>query len=127
MSFGNNLKVMDEQELNHLNVTFQLLSFRNILLRGKLMQVANFSYSLLIFGYRHHFSRSSKCSLILPHLAQIMENQELALDTVFCLCLQITGNTCLWDKQRSLVSKAVNLEANPLAKTIGNSISTICS
>lgn len=57
MSFDNNLRVMDEQELNRLNVTFQLLSFRNILLRGKLMQVADFSYSLLIFGYRHHFSR----------------------------------------------------------------------
>lgn len=59
-----------------------------------------------------------------PTPTQTIENQELALDTMFCLCLQFTGNTCLWDKQRNPVSKAVNLEANPLAKMIGNGVST---
>lgn len=53
-----------------------------------------------------------------------MENPELALDSVFCL---LAGDTYLGDKQRGLVSKAVELEANPLAKKIGNSVSAAYS
>lgn len=90
------------------------------------MQVADFSYPL-IFGYKHHFSGFSKYFLSLPHPPQTTENQELALDAVCCLHLQLAGDTCLWDKQRSLVSKAVDLEANSLTKMIGNGISTTCS
>lgn len=90
------------------------------------MQVAGFAQSLLIFYYRHH-SGLSKCSLTLQPPLQTMENQNLALNTMFCLHLQLTGNTCLWDKRRSLISKVVNLKANLLAKKIGNGVSMTCS
>lgn len=87
------------------------------------MQVADFSKSLSIWGSRHHFSGLSECSLTLPRPRQTMENPELALDSVFCFPVQLAGDTCYGDKQRCLVSKAVNLKGNPLAKKIGNSVS----
>jgi hypothetical protein len=58
---------------------------------------------------------------------KLWKNQELALNTMFCFCMYLKGDICLWDKQRSLISKAVNLEADPLAKKIGNGVSTTCS
>lgn len=49
------------------------------------------------------------------------------MDSVFCLHVQFAGDPCFGDKQRGLVSKAVNLEANPIAKKIGNGVSAVYS
>ena len=89
------------------------------------MCVTDLPRPLLTLGYRHHFSEVSKTPF--PYLPQITENQELSLNITFYLCWQLTGNTCLWNKQRSSVDKTVNLGACLHDKKIGNSIPITCS
>lgn len=82
----------------------------------------SFAMTMVHFGLL--FSGLSNCFFTFPCPPQLVENKELAWNIMFCLHSQLTGDTCLWNKQRSSAFKAVNPGGHPPAAEIGNSVST---